>query len=57
MQKILDLTPKEAEKCGVDRSTLNKIKIRRMKNGTLNLKTKAVKRLVDYILTGYSQTL
>lgn len=56
-QKILDLTPREARKCGVDRSTFKKIKDR-IKNGKLSsLETPAVKRLVDYIVTGYSQTL
>lgn len=56
-QKILALTPREARKCEVDRSNLNKIK-NRVKNGKLSsLETPAVKRLVDYIVTGYSQAL
>jgi len=54
---ILTLTPQEARECGVDRSNLMRIK-NRMKNGELsNLKTKAVKRLVDYVINVYSHTL
>lgn len=47
-EEILPLTPEEARKKGVKhRSTLKRMKDRINKKGTINLKTKAVKKLLN----------
>jgi hypothetical protein len=46
-QKILAIRQCDAEKAGVDRKTFQRIKARIQKNGTINLKTRAVRRLLE----------
>lgn len=45
-QKILAIRQCDAEKVGVDRKTFQRIKARIQKNGTINIKTRAVRRLL-----------
>lgn len=50
MQKILELTPRQARELGVEqRSTLKRMKDRIKKAGTINLTTKEVKKLLNGI--------
>ena len=46
MERILALPQKEAEECGVDRKTFQRIKRRIREKGDLGLNTRAVKRLL-----------
>jgi transposase len=50
MQKILELTPEIARNAGIKhRSTLKRMKDRIVKNGKINLNTKAVRKFVNVI--------
>jgi len=46
MKKILSMSQKIAEKCGVDRKTFQRMKQRIRDNGSINTNTKAVRRLL-----------
>jgi hypothetical protein len=47
-EEILPITPEEARKKGIKhRSTLKRVKDRIKKKGTINMKTKAVKKLLN----------
>jgi hypothetical protein len=48
--KIIGMWQCNAEKAGVDRKTLQRIKARIRKNGTINIKTGAVKRLLAILI-------
>ncbi|WP_048063135.1 hypothetical protein [Methanococcoides burtonii] len=45
--KLLEMSQKEAERCGVGRSTFHGIKKRIRDNEDLNLNTPAVRRLIE----------
>lgn len=49
MKKIIAMSQKVAEECGVDRKTFQRMKQRIRDNGTINLKTKAVRRLLSWV--------
>ena len=46
MKMILSMSQKVAEEYGVDRETFQRMKQRICENGTINIKTRAVRRLV-----------
>jgi len=47
-EKILALEPRDAEKLGVGRRTLNYLKERIQRNGDINMRTGAVRKLLGF---------